>query len=57
MKCLDLITEFYEPIAAAGVTPLSVGGDHFITLPIFRAIAKDGPVGMVHFDAHTDTAD
>ena len=28
MKCLDLITEFYEPIAAAGVTPLSVGGDH-----------------------------
>ena len=56
-KCLDLITEFYRPIAEAGVTPLSVGGDHLITLPIFRAIAKDGPVGMVHFDAHTDTAD
>jgi guanidinopropionase len=57
MKCLDLITEFYKPMAAAGVTPLSVGGDHLITLPIFRAIAKDGPVGMVHFDAHMDTAD
>jgi guanidinopropionase len=57
MKCLDLITEFYKPMTAAGVTPLSVGSDHLITLPIFRAIAKDGPVGMVHFDAHMDTAD
>ena len=56
-KCVDLITGFYEPLAAAGVTPLSCGGDHLITLPIFRAIAKDRPVGMVHFDAHTDTAD
>ena len=55
-KCLDLITEFYRPIAEAGVTPLSVGCDHLITLPIFRAIAEDGPVGMVHFDAHNDTA-
>jgi len=33
------------------------GGDHLITLPIFRAIAKDRPIGMVHFDAHMDTAD
>ena len=57
LNCLDLITAFYEPLADAGVTPLSCGGDHLITLPIFRAIAKDGPVGMVHFDAHTDTAD
>jgi len=37
--------------------PLSAGGDHSITLPIFRAIAKDRPVGMVHIDAHCDTAD
>ena len=53
----NLIEEFYRPLAEAGVVPLSCGGDHLITLPIFRAIAKDRPVGMVHFDAHTDTAD
>ena len=35
--------------------PLSVGGDHSITYPIFKGIANDGPIGMVHIDAHTDT--
>jgi guanidinopropionase len=44
-------------VHAAGIVPLSVGGDHSITLPIFRAIAADRPVGMVHFDAHCDTGD
>lgn len=35
---------------------LSVGGDHSITLPILRAMAKKyGPVNLVHFDAHFDT--
>jgi len=61
MKSLQLIEDFYTPLAEAGTMPLSVGGDHLITLPIMRAIAqngsKHGPVGMVHFDAHTDTAD
>lgn len=54
---LDEITEFYERIHAAGVMPLSAGGDHSVTLPIMRAIARDRPVGMVHFDAHCDTGD
>ena len=54
---LDEIQAFFEPVHAAGVLPLSAGGDHSITLPIFRAIAKDRPVGMVHIDAHCDTAD
>ena len=35
----------------------SAGGDHLISLPILRALAKDGPVGMVHFDSHTDLYD
>jgi guanidinopropionase len=51
------ITEFYRKIHAAGALPLSAGGDHSISLPILRGIAADGPVGMVHIDAHTDTAD
>lgn len=43
-------------IVEAGVTPLSVGGDHSITLPILRAIGRDRPVGMIHIDAHCDTS-
>ena len=41
---LDEIQSFFAPVHAAGVLPLSAGGDHSITLPIFRAIAKDRPV-------------
>ena len=51
------ITAYFRKVHAAGALPLSAGGDHSITLPILRALATDGPVGMVHIDAHTDTAD
>lgn len=43
-------------IVAAGVVPLSVGGDHSITLPILRAVGRERPVGMIHIDAHCDTS-
>ncbi len=37
------------------VIPLCVGGDHSLSLPILRAVAKrHGPVGMVHVDSHQD---
>ena len=54
---LDDIEAFFAKIHAAGAVPISAGGDHSITLPIFRAIAADRPLGMVHIDAHTDTWD
>lgn len=54
---LARIERFYARVAATGTTPLSAGGDHLVTLPIFRAIARTRPVGMVHFDAHSDTWD
>jgi guanidinopropionase len=57
MASLEKIEKFFAKIHAAGVAPLSAGGDHLITLPIFRAIASERPVGMVHFDAHSDTND
>lgn len=44
-------------IVATGALPLSCGGDHLTTLPVLRAVAKNGPVGMIHFDAHSDTND
>ena len=56
-RSLDEIAEFFDRVHAAGILPISAGGDHSITLPIFRAIAKDAPIGMVHFDAHCDTGD
>jgi len=49
------IEAFYRRVHQAGVRPVSAGGDHSITYPIFRAIAAAAPVGMVHIDAHTDT--
>ena len=51
------IETFYAKLCAADVVPVSAGGDHSITLPILRALAKDGPLGMVQVDAHTDTWD
>lgn len=44
-------------VLAAGVLPVVLGGDHSITEPDVRACAAvHGPVGLVHFDTHTDTA-
>jgi guanidinopropionase len=57
MDSLGRIERFFAKVHAAGALPLSAGGDHLVTLPIFRAIARDRPVGMVHFDAHSDTND
>ena len=54
---LEEIADFYRKVHAAGVVPVSAGGDHSVTLPVFRGIAAERPVGMVHFDAHCDTGD
>ena len=55
---LGRVEAFYRTVHEKGILPLTAGGDHLITLPIMRAIAdKDRPLGMVHFDAHTDTWD
>ncbi len=54
-KQIEDIAAFYRVVHAAGVRPVTAGGDHSITYPIFKAIAADAPIGMVHIDAHTDT--
>lgn len=51
------IEAFFRTVKAANVTTLAVGGDHSIALPILRAVAAHGPLGMVHIDAHSDTGD
>jgi guanidinopropionase len=54
--CHADIEAFYLKVLAAGVTPLSVGGDHSMTYSILRALGSERPVGMVHIDAHCDTS-
>ena len=52
---IEDIEALFAGIAAAGVTPLAVGGDHSITFPILKALGAKEPVGLVHIDAHCDT--
>lgn len=49
------ITHFYDEVLTHDVIPLSLGGDHTMTLPILRSMAKKhGSVGLIHVDAHAD---
>jgi len=47
------------PVLEAGARAACVGGDHSISLPILRAVAKKhgGPVCLIQFDAHNDLWD
>jgi len=45
-------------VLAQGMRPLSLGGDHSITLPILEALAAEhGPLNVLHIDAHPDLYD
>ncbi|WP_287884374.1 MULTISPECIES: agmatinase [Paracoccus] len=61
MAALRQIEDGIAQVCAKGALPLSVGGDHLTTLPVLRAIHKadpgHGPLGLVQFDAHSDTND
>ena len=55
---LRIIQKSYDAILNYDVVPMAIGGDHSITLPILRAMAKrHGPVALVHVDAHADVND
>lgn len=57
-KTVDIITATYDAILAHDCIPLTLGGDHTLTYPILRAIAKKhGPVALIHIDAHADIND
>lgn len=58
LKSIDIIEDFYDDLMGLGISPLTMGGDHTIALPILRALKKKhGPIGMVHIDAHADIND
>ncbi len=56
LDSLAKIEGFFTTLHHAGAVPVTAGGDHLITLPILRALATS-PVGLVHFDSHSDTND
>ena len=54
-KSIQIISEYYDGILKSKTIPIALGGDHSITLPILRSIAKKhGPVALIHVDAHAD---
>jgi agmatinase len=60
IKALDVIESTIRSIVDLGAAPISLGGDHSITLPIIRALSAaygKQRFGLIHFDAHSDTFD
>jgi agmatinase len=52
------IEEALAPLAAGGIFVVALGGDHSVTLPELRALARvTGPLALVQLDAHADTWD
>ena len=59
-KSLARLEERVTAVAAAGVLPVVLGGDHTIALPDVTGVARHvgwGRVAVIHFDAHADTGD
>lgn len=51
---LGRVTTAFTALNNQGIRPLMAGGDHLSSLPALRGIAADAPLGMIHFDSHTD---
>ena len=54
---LKKIENFYTDIYKSKTLPITIGGDHLVSLPVLRALAKGKKVGLFQFDSHTDTYD
>jgi len=54
---LKRVETWFKALVGKGIRPLAAGGDHLCSLPILRAVGEKRPVGMIHFDAHTDLYD
>ncbi|NNF17911.1 MAG: agmatinase [Gammaproteobacteria bacterium] len=53
---IDQVIEHATFVTEANKFLLSLGGDHFVSLPLLRAVAKTHPmIALLHFDAHADT--
>ncbi|HEY9577980.1 MAG TPA: agmatinase [Pseudobacillus sp.] len=54
-KSLDLIEDYVNGLLADGKFPLGMGGEHLVSWPVMKAVAKKYPdLAIIHMDAHTD---
>ncbi len=53
-ETLERFSGYFHGLAARGIRPLVAGGDHLCTLGVLRGLAQEAPLGLVHFDSHTD---
>lgn len=54
-KALNTIYKTFAQIIKDGKRPLTIGGEHLVSLPIIEAFSKIYPdLCIIHFDAHTD---
>ena len=54
----DIIADFLDGVLDHDAVPLILGGDHTLTYPVLRSVArKHGPVALVHVDAHADISE
>ena len=53
----ELAEQAIRKALAAGAFPITIGGDHGVPIPVFRAFANHGPITLVHIDAHLDWRD
>jgi agmatinase len=59
-RSLQRLEDAVAAVAEMGAIPVVLGGDHTIALPDIRGVARHrgmGRLGVIHFDAHADTAD
>lgn len=58
VRSIEVMVETISRLVDLDVMPVCIGGDHTVSLPVLRALAeRHGPMGLIHFDSHTDTAD
>ena len=59
LESIDIIEAFYDEVLTHDAKPISLGGDHTISLPILRALKKkhSQKIALVHIDAHADIND
>lgn len=57
-RMVAAVNQHVGQILKAGVSVLSLGGDHMVTYPLLQSHAKEhGPLSLIQFDAHSDTWD
>ncbi|MED4015870.1 agmatinase [Sutcliffiella cohnii] len=57
-KSIGMIEEYIDGLMAAGKFPLGMGGEHLVSWPVMKAVAKKYPnLAIIHMDAHTDLRD